>query len=395
MRNNVMTIIKKEFSRFFMDRRLVFTTLIMPGLLIFIIYTLVGNAILASQTVPGGNGNAVFSIFTVNLPASIENASKDSDVYIGVETNDPESVKQSILSKETDLLIIFPADFDSNVKKYDPLSGMPAPNIGIYFNSASKTSVAAYETVTDLLNSYKYGISNKFDINRGDQIWDLTPMKSEAGSAMAAIIPMLLLIFMFSGCMTVAPESIAGEKERGTIATLLVTPIRKSELAAGKILSLGVMALLCGLSSSLGILLAFRNILAKAGVVFGANIYGGIDFLLLLFIVFSTVLLNVTLVSIMSAFATSVKEASTISIPLMFVNMLIGVSAIVSNGAQTGFYYYLIPLFNSVQCMQGIFASEYVVANILITLFVNIAFSCIGCVILSKMFASERVIFNK
>ena len=395
MKNNTITIIRKEFARFFLDRRLVITTLIMPGLLIFVIYSLIGNAIIASQSAGDKGKSDAFSIFTVNLPASIENAAISNNIYIGVNTDDPESVKQRIRDKESDALMIFPTDFDSLVEQYDPLSGTPAPNIEVYYNSASRTSTAAYGKLTGLLNGYKYSISNKFDIDSGDKTWDLATAKSQAGNTIAAIIPMLLLIFMFSGCMTVAPESIAGEKERGTIATLLVTPIKKSELAAGKIISLGVMSLLCGLSTAAGIILAFGRILGNAGVSFNANIYRPVDFLFLLLIIFSTVILDVTLVSIFSAFAKSVKEASTMTIPLMFVNMLIGVSAIVNDGAQTAFYYYLIPLFNSVQCMQAIFEFNYSVPNIFITVVVNLAISCIGVLVLSKMFESERIIYNK
>ena len=66
------------------------------------------------------------------------------------------------------------------------------------------------------------------------------------------MMPLLILVFLFSGCMAIAPESIAGEKERGTIATILVTPIRRSELALGKIFSLSIIALLSGLSSTVG-----------------------------------------------------------------------------------------------------------------------------------------------
>ena len=41
--------------------------------------------------------------------------------------------------------------------------------------------------------------------------------------------------------MSVAPESIAGEKDRGTIATLLVTPLKRTHLAIGKIISLAII----------------------------------------------------------------------------------------------------------------------------------------------------------
>ena len=43
MKSNTWTIIKKEFARFFGDRQLLFTSVIMPGLLIYIIYSLLGS----------------------------------------------------------------------------------------------------------------------------------------------------------------------------------------------------------------------------------------------------------------------------------------------------------------------------------------------------------------
>ena len=48
--NNIMTIIKKELARFFGDRRLVFTTVIMPGLLIYLMYTLMGEGMMKQLT---------------------------------------------------------------------------------------------------------------------------------------------------------------------------------------------------------------------------------------------------------------------------------------------------------------------------------------------------------
>ena len=45
MKSNTLTIIKKEFARFFGDRQLLFTAVIMPGLLIYIIYSFMGSGI--------------------------------------------------------------------------------------------------------------------------------------------------------------------------------------------------------------------------------------------------------------------------------------------------------------------------------------------------------------
>ena len=393
MRSNVITIMHKEFARFFFDRRLMVSTLILPGLLIFIVYSIIGYSALSMQSASPGDRD--FSIYAVNTPPSIEAASKGYDIELRGGPVDAESVKQSIFNKEFDALIIFPQNFDALVEEYDPLSGKPAPNIEIYYNSSSTTSDAAYGLITDMLNSYKYNISNKFDINRGDGGWNLISEDYRTGSVVASVLPMLLLLMMYSGCVAIAPESIAGEKERGAIAALLVTPVKRSELAAGKILSLGVMALLCGLSTTLGILLALSNVLSKANAGINVNIYGASDYLALLLVILSTVTFNVALISIISAYAKSVKETATMSLPLMFINLLVGVSAMTGGGPGDGFRYYLIPLYNSVQCMKGIFTFDFNGTDILLTVAANIAYSCAAGIVLAKMFASERVIFNK
>jgi len=64
------------------------------------------------------------------------------------------------------------------------------------------------------------------------------------GKIIASLLPMLMIMFLFSGAMSIGPESIAGEKERGTIATLLVTPVKRKEIAIGKILALSVLSLI-------------------------------------------------------------------------------------------------------------------------------------------------------
>lgn len=162
--------------------------------------------------------------------------------------------------------------------------------------------------------------------------------------------------------MAVAPESIVGEKERGTIATLLVTPMKRSELAVGKVLSLSVIGLLGGVSSFIGTMLALPNLMGGAALeddsmtgAMSAAVYSGTDYVLLLFVILSTVLVIIGAISLMSGLAKSVKEAGTMVSPLMIVVMLIGVSTMFGDGAPKEVYWYLIPFYNSVQCMNGIF----------------------------------------
>ena len=68
MKNNTLTIIKKEFARFFGDRQLLFTTVIMPGLMIYLVYSLMGNGI--NKMITEGANEAV-TMQVENMPASL------------------------------------------------------------------------------------------------------------------------------------------------------------------------------------------------------------------------------------------------------------------------------------------------------------------------------------
>ena len=81
-------------------------------------------------------------------------------------------------------------------------------------------------------------MANKFDVNHADSkadTFDMADDKDSTAQLFSSMLPFLLLIFLYSGCISVAPESIAGEKERGTIASLLITPVKRSHIALGKI----------------------------------------------------------------------------------------------------------------------------------------------------------------
>ena len=203
-----------------------------------------------------------------------------------------------------------------------------------------------------------------------------------------------MMVFLFSGCVAVAPESIAGEKERGSIATLLVTPMGRGQLAAGKVLALGIIALLSGASSFLGTMLSLPKLMGAAGDMLDASVYGAGDYAMLFAVIASTVLLLVGAISVLSAFAKTTKEASTMVMPLMIVNMLIGVSAMFG-AAQTDVVWYCIPLYNSVQCMSAIFSFSLSLECALATIGVNLACAGIMVLVLRALFNSESVMFSR
>ncbi len=391
MNNGIWTIAKKELRRFFGDRRMLLTTLLLPGLTIYIMYSFMGMALENSFSV---DEDQSFSISAVNLPDSAQMLlSGISAAVTEVDAGQLEEAKTAVSEQQCDLLLCFPEQFDALVEAYSQASGSSAPNIEIYYNSASTTSATAYSTVTGLLSDYEEQLVNKFNIN--DQIsGDLATEEETSGSFFAMMMPMLLMIFLFSGSMATATESIAGEKERGTIATMLVTPVRRSDIAFGKIIALSITALLSGLSSAIGTILSFPKLMNTDDIDIAVS-YTAFDYLLLGLIILSTVLILVAAISIISAFAKSIKEAQTLVLPLMIAVMALGITAMFGGGAKTELFYYLIPLYNSVQCMVGIFSYEIYPVYFAVTIIVNLCCTLLGALVLAKMFNSEKIIFSK
>ena len=203
MRNPVVTIFKKELARFFGDRRMALTTILLPGLMIYVLYTFMGSALTSQFSVEDMyRPTAVVE----NLPDSLTSAL--SQVLEIQEQSDP---MEQVRDQELDLYICFPEDFDQAVAGYDIASGAAAPQVEIYYNSASTASQQAYSLMLETLDQYESSLSNRFDINRSGE-YDLVTQEDATGMLFSALMPMLLLLFLFSGCMAVAPESIAGEK---------------------------------------------------------------------------------------------------------------------------------------------------------------------------------------
>jgi sodium transport system permease protein len=205
--------------------------------------------------------------------------------------------------------------------------------------------------------------------------------------------PFLLITFLFSGAMAVAPESIAGEKERGTIANLLITPVKRSHIALGKIIALSLIALTSAASSFVGLILSLPK-LVGGEADFSFAMYGFGTYVMLLLVIISTVLIFIVLISLISTYAKSIKEAASLSMPLMIIVMLVGVSTLMGS-ASANWALYLIPVYNSVNSLLSIFSMEINMLNFGLTIASNLIVTIIGVFILTRMFNSEKIMFRK
>ena len=384
---NAFIIMRKEFARFFKDPRLVLGTLILPGLLIFFVYTLLGSVFYEKEP--------SYTLKIVNPSASFAALFEEQDAYTleEAEASQVEAIKGEIKEGKTDLLIVFPENFDAILVggAYVPLGEESSPNVEVWYDSAQMRSATAYNTVAGLLDTLEDMVSSRFDVNLSGG-GDLSTKAEAEASYYAMLLPFLVLTFLFSGCLGIAPESIAGEKERRTIATLLVTPIRRSELVMRKICSLSVLSALSAISSFIGTFLAMPKLMGgNIGDMFAAYTAG--DYLALFAVMLSAVLLIVCIISILSAYAKSVKEATAFAMPVMIIVMLLGLSSMIF-GTVKNPAAFLIPAYNCVQMMSQIFSRALSPVCLVITLASNAVYIGLLVFALTKMFKSEKCMFN-
>lgn len=375
---DILVVLQKELKRFFTDYRMLLA-MILPGILIYVIYSFMGPIINSNFSASKDYNYQVYIVgedkdYLTALEAGFE--ALEYNVTFN-KANSLTEVKTKIEQESVDLVVEF-------VEQGTNLS------INLYYNSAKTESQTIYLSTSTILSQLQVDPSDyKFTLLPND----LATAEQTSSTFISMMLPFLLLVFLCTGVMSVAPESIAGEKDRGTIATLLVTPLKRTHLAIGKIVSLAVISLVGGISSFIGMILSLPNLMSAQGNI--ELFYTPIDYIYLLFIIISILFLFVGLYSVISAIAKSVKEASAYATPIMIIVIIIGVLSMAGSLPTDNIGVYFIPIYNSVVAMSTILSLEANIVGIIISIISNLIYAILISVVLGKMFNSERVMFNK
>ena len=381
MRNTIWNIIKKECRRFFGDRRMVFTVILLPAISLYALYSLMGSGMDSFISV---EEDYAPRCYVQNMPEAFQPAFDEMGCEI-VDVTDVEAAKGAVAEEKTDLLVLFPEDFDQKVQQ--SLETGEAPNVEVYYNSNAMKSLAAYDLFVSVADQFESSIANVLDVNRGVEKADL----AKSSSLITSMLPLLVVSILFAGCASIGPESIAGEKERGTVATLLVTPVSRTAIAIGKISSLSLFALLAGLSSFIGLMLSLPKMFGEG---FDMNVYGLREYAGLLCVIVTMVLLMVALTAVVSAYAKSVKEATSAVTMLTLLSTLAGLVPMFAS-TFSGIGWSCVPILGGILNLNDIFRLEHSSVNIAATCITNLVYTAGLVVVLSKMFNSEKIMFKK
>ena len=177
---NVLLIVKKEFNRFFKDRRMILM-IFLPGLLIFCLYTLLGTVMENSS--PPIDPEYKFTAYAEVIPDEFDGGFAQTFEFKEFES--AKEAKQSVIDGSLDVVLEF-VNFSSDTENMKP-------EVRIYYNSSNNTSLAGYSLATQILSGL-----NAFTINSTQsEVFDLVEADEQATSLIAMLIP-LLMFSLFS-----------------------------------------------------------------------------------------------------------------------------------------------------------------------------------------------------
>ncbi|MEW6421171.1 MAG: ABC transporter permease, partial [Deinococcota bacterium] len=231
---------------------------------------------------------------------------------------------------------------------------------------------------------------------------DASPEQERRSGQLAFLIPLLMLNFILTGAMATALDATAGEKERGTLESLLVSPVRRSEVVFGKLLATTVTALTTACFSVLGFLLS--GVLARAALAgapsdltqaFGGQLTLNVESALALLgtMVSAALLISAVLIAL-SIYARSYKEAQTYVTPLSLIIVFPAVMLQFSDFLTLSGGLYAIPLFGSMIAILDTVRGNLTATHVLTAIAANLIGALLVGLLALRSFGREEVIFR-
>ena len=306
---------------------------------------------------------------------------------------------QSNLQKgEVQAILIVPQDFEYKIK-----SGESGQLILKYDATEAKSSIAQ-KRINQIIEEYKSEIIlqriSQMDLKEEFihplilQSENVATPEKMTGSFLGVLLPYLIIILIFAGAMHTAIDITAGEKERGTIATLLVSQISRLEIVLGKCFAVMVISLTSMILGLTGLTLTFLS---------GATIMGGIEgvkfgisfhAICLIFLVLLPLVVLVSAVLIMvGIFARNIKEASGYITPIYMLTIFLGIISI-SQGMELGNKMFLIPVLNSSFAFKELLMGKIYWNHIITTFSANMVIAGLALFGATRLFSKEKVLFR-
>jgi sodium transport system permease protein len=396
----IRTVFRKELVDALRDRRTIISTIIVP-IILFPLLTIGFGAVAAK---------AVKKMSQETPSVMILGAEYAPDLAAQLATNRAFTVTKpranyvaEINDKQLRAAVEIPPGFEAAL-----LAGnAPPPEIKICHYASEMRSEFAVRALQKALLDYRDQIVAKRLRDKGMNSDVLRPFetlqqnvasaKKVGGNLLGGLVPYMLILLCLVGAMNPAMDITAGEKERGTIETILASPITRLELVLGKFFMVLTMSLCTTVISLLSYGLTFSlpffalRELTKSGPVSLDLSLGSVLSLFVLVVPLAIMFSGLLLAT--SVFAKSYKEAQSYVSPLMAL-VIIPAVAVMMPGVDLNFSLAMIPILNVSLVCKEVLSGTYHWGLISIVFLSSCGYAAIALSLAVHFFKKEAVLFR-
>lgn len=401
--NGIKQIFGKEMARILKDRKMVFSVFLLPVIIMVVILSIISNL---AERMEEDLSEHTSIVYVQNEPESFQSfldaGDYNYDLRTVADSQKRNQAEDEILQGTADLIIEFPENFDSMISGYQP--GDDIPQIKTYYNPSEDYSLQAYQEISGgTLEAYRQVLlagrmgnaeaTAVFTVNSDNDRMEIQDEDKASGKAVGMMLPYFITVLLFAGAMGIGADMIAGEKERGTMASLLVAPIKRTSIVLGKVFALMVVS---GISSLIYVAVMvicmpfmMKSMTGTDGEGFSLQMNAEQIVMLALLLV-SIAFLYAAIVALISVFAKTTKEATSYITPVYMIVLVIGLLTMFQTGTPEPSKYY-IPIYNSALTLQGILGQEVTVTQYVLTLVETLIMGGVLTACVARAFKSEKI----
>jgi sodium transport system permease protein len=360
---NVRIVYRKELKDMLRDRRTIFAMVVFP-IVIFPLMT-VGFGVLAEKSVAKARQQTarVMLLGEEHAPEVAKRLRETEGLEIVPEAADFE---RQIDEKKLRAAVEFPRDFEQGLKS----ETKKPPQVLIYYYPAEIRSEAASRRVEEVLRKYHDGVVEARLAARNLPTAILKPVEAKrenvasaekvGGVRLAGILAYFIIILCLTGASHAAMDLTAGEKERGTLETILASAVSRRELVTGKFLLVLTTSLVTAVLS----LASYASTMMMAPT-YAQDVTRGHGFTIsvksmaaALFVVLPLAIFFAAALIAISTFAKSYKEAQSYLGPLMLAAILPAIVSMLP-GVELNPALALVPVLNVALLIRELLTGNY------------------------------------
>jgi sodium transport system permease protein len=402
---STLVIYRKEMKDILRDRRTLLSMVLIPILLMPLMMIGFGSFMQNRIESIKAKRSKIAWIGVGGASAIHDSLKAMSDVDF-IELADTTAALPMLKAKDIDVVVLVPDGFDVQLGKLiDSDTSVKAPNIMVWSDQTREKSNFAAEKVTNVTEGFRADLVLKSLTNHGLRPEMVKPFtyqrlniatKEDMSRFLAgSFLPYVIILMIMTGAMSPAIDLTAGEKERGTLETLLVSGVERSDIVLGKFLTVFSAAVVTATLSLTSMMVSF-SLAAKSSSMIARELQFSLDFNGVLLMIMAMIPLAIILSSLLmtiALFAKSYREAQTYISPLMILVILPAMASLIPD-TEISYRMAMIPILNvSLMLKQAMMGSVDITA-LIITMSVNIILAVVCFSLTLRMFRRESVLFR-